>query len=418
MQRRGTSHFGIGAALTISVLLVNACAPAAAPPATTAPAAAPTSAPAAAPTTAPTTAAAAPTRAAAPTTASAPTTAAATPAAAPTRAVTPAAATPAAAATRAATPAAAASPTAAAVAPVPAIPTVAPAPGKQYKIAFSVPALSFPFFQIMEKDIKKEGQRLNVTINTLDGEDQTTKQTADIEAAIAQKVDGIVISPKDVDALVPAIEEANSAKIPVVTVDRTINKQELLLGHVGADNVEGGRLQARYVLDQFKNKQGPAKIILLRGEPGSSPERDRSAGILDVVNANKDKLQIVFDQTAHFRRAEAATVMENAITAVPQFDAVIAENDEMIEGASQVIKAKGLEGKVLMVGFDAIDETLQHIKEGTINATIEQWPGKQSAGALNLLYNDLAYGKQPAQKINFITPTLITKDNISETEEH
>jgi ABC-type sugar transport system substrate-binding protein len=295
---------------------------------------------------------------------------------------------------------------------------VNPVAGKQFRVAFSVPALSFPFFQVMERDIKEEASRLNVTIITYDGQDSTTKQTADIEAAIAQRVDGIIISPKDVDALVPVLEQAAAANIPIVTIDRTINKQDILLGHVGADNVEGGRLQAQYVLDRLKDRTEKIRVVVLRGTPGSSPERDRSRGIFEVFDANKDRVEVVFDQTAQFRRAEAANVMEAAITATGgQIDAVVAENDEMIEGASQVIRAKGLEGKVLMVGFDAISETLDHIKQGTIHATIEQWPGRQASGALNMLYDFLANGKRPAQKINLIKPTLITQDTINETEQ-
>ena len=80
--------------------------------------------------------------------------------------------------------------------------------------------------------------------------------------------DGIVISPNDVDALAPAIQEAVDAKIPIVTVDRRVNKVPGILAHVGADNVKGGEAQGQLIEKLFPNG---ATVMNLQGQSGASP---------------------------------------------------------------------------------------------------------------------------------------------------
>ncbi len=94
----------------------------------------------------------------------------------------------------------------------------------------SVPSLGFPFFVHMLNQIKVEAEAQGVNIIESDGQNSAPKQTADIEAAIVQKVNAIVISPLDVNALAPAIEQAVQAGVPVVTIDRRVDGVEGILG--------------------------------------------------------------------------------------------------------------------------------------------------------------------------------------------
>ena len=112
------------------------------------------------------------------------------------------------------------------------------------KILASVPGLSFPFFVHMMNAFKAEIQKQGYEAIESDGQVSSPKQTADVEAAIAQGVKGIVISPNEVDAMAPALKEAVEAGIPVVTVDRRVPSVEGILAHVGADNVKGGEAVA------------------------------------------------------------------------------------------------------------------------------------------------------------------------------
>ena len=90
-------------------------------------------------------------------------------------------------------------------------------------ILLSVPAMSFPFFVHMMNDGSRPRRQSSASARSKgDGQNCAPKQTADVEAALTKGVNGIVISPIDVDAMAPALQEAIDAKVPVVTVDRRV----------------------------------------------------------------------------------------------------------------------------------------------------------------------------------------------------
>lgn len=288
--------------------------------------------------------------------------------------------------------------------------TAAPArQDEQLQIAFSVPGLNFPFFVHMMNIAREQAAELDVELIELDGQDNSATQSAGIETMIAQGVDGIVISPRDVEALAPAIQAATDAGIPVVTVDRNVTGAETL-AHVGADNVRGGEIQGEYLMEILPDG---GQIIELQGTVGASPAIDRSAGFNSVLEGN-DAYEIVFQQTAAFARDQGLTVTEQALQANPDADAIVAANDDMAFGAAEAVSGAGLE--IPIIGFDALPEALQAVQDGTLAATIEQFPGGQTSGAMEILVDYLRDGTEPEEHDNFIEPMLITVDNVAEAE--
>jgi inositol transport system substrate-binding protein len=286
---------------------------------------------------------------------------------------------------------------------------------KHLTILFSVPGLDFPFFVHMEKQIKDEAAKLgDIDLIVADGQRSSPKQTADLEAAITKGVSGIVISPNDVDALAAAIQEAVDAKIPVVTVDRRVNKVPGILGHVGADNVKGGEAQGLLVEKLFPNG---ATVMNLQGQSGSSPAIDRNKGLHNVLDQAKDKYKFVFEDTAGFDRSKGLAMTESALAgmATPP-DVIVAANDDMALGALEALKARNLLGKVKLIGFDALPEALGQIQGGNLTGTIEQLPGGQVRGALGTLVAFLRDGKKPDNQVTLLTPIAITKDNLNQAE--
>ncbi len=284
---------------------------------------------------------------------------------------------------------------------------------KPLTILESVPGLNFPFFVHMMNQMKAEAEALgNITVIESDGQDQTPKQTADIEAAITQGVDGIVISPREVDAMAPAIQQAVDAGIPVVTIDRRVDKVPGVLAHVGADNVKGGEAQGELIMQLFPDG---ANIINLQGTPGASPAIDRNAGLHNILDAQPDKYKFVFEQTANFRRADGLSVTESALAGMDgPPDVVVAGNDDMALGAIEALKGRDY-SDVVTIGFDALPEALVAVRDGSLTATVEQFPGGQSRGAVQALVKFLREGVEP-EKLVLLTPVAITKDNIDDAE--
>jgi inositol transport system substrate-binding protein len=287
------------------------------------------------------------------------------------------------------------------------------AAGKDLTIATSLPSLEFPFFVHMQKQLIAEGNALGgIKLINMDGQNKAPKQTADVEAAITQKVDAIVISPTDVNAMAPALEAAVNAKIPVVTIDRRVAKVNGLLAHVGADNVKGGEAQANQIIADFPNG---AKIFHLQGQPGAGPAIDRNKGLHNVLDKVKDKYQIVFEQTANFARAEGLSVTEAGLAGKGKPDVIVCANDDMALGAMEAAKARGMTD-IKIYGFDALPEALKAVKDGAMQATIEQFPGEQSREAMRIAVAFARDGKKPAEAVLLLTPVAITKANLDKAE--
>jgi ABC-type sugar transport system substrate-binding protein len=280
---------------------------------------------------------------------------------------------------------------------------------KRLQIALSMPYLS-PFYANMQKQTQDEATKLgNVDLLVLYSENELSHQIAHMEAMIDQKVDGVLISPIDVEAMAPVVKKVLDAKIPVVTIDRSL-KGVNTLAHVGADNVKGGELQAQYILQVLS---GSGNIFELQGETGASAAIDRDKGIKNIIG-KQDKVKIVVDETAHFKRDVASEITTKGLATYPKPDAVVTASDDMALGALDVLKAKGI--KTVIVGFDGIPEALEAINDGSMAATIDQYPGKQSREALDTIVAYIVNGTKPAQHDHYLTPVLITKDNLTEAE--
>jgi ribose transport system substrate-binding protein/inositol transport system substrate-binding protein len=281
-------------------------------------------------------------------------------------------------------------------------------------ILISVPSLEVPFFVGIMNTLKSEAEEQGLDVIMSDGQFSSSKQTADIEAALAKGVRGIVLIPNEVDAMAPALQEVIDAKIPVVTVDRRVPSVSGILGHVGTDNLKGGEAQAQLIEKMFPNG---ATIINLQGQSGASPAIDRNKGLHNVLDKSPDKYKIVFEQTAGFDRARGRSVTEAALDGTgmaspPQV--IVAANDNIALGALEAVKARNLQG-VAIIGFDAQPETLENIRDGEITATINPFYAMQSATAVDILADYLKSGKKPVQQVTLLPPRAVTSAEAPET---
>ena len=291
---------------------------------------------------------------------------------------------------------------------------VANAMAKDITILTSVPGLNFPFFVHIVKAMEAEVTAQGGTPIEADGQNAAPKQTADVEAGLTRGVDGIVIDPIDVSAMAPALSEAIDAGVPVVTIDRRVPSAKGILAHVGADNVKGGEAQGQWIMTSFPNG---ATIVNLQGQPGASPAIDRNKGLHNVLDAQKSKYKIVAEQTANFARDQGLSVTEavlSSLSAPP--DVIVAANDDMALGALEAVKGRNLLGKVKILGFDALPDALAAIRAGDMAGTVEQFPGEQSKRAVDIMMNYVKNKKKPENELVFLTPIVITKQNLDKAE--
>jgi ABC-type sugar transport system substrate-binding protein len=284
------------------------------------------------------------------------------------------------------------------------------AAGDALQIAFSIPGLNFPFFVHMANQVEAEAEALGVELIVLDGQDDTTKQAADLESVIVNEYDGLIVSPRTTEGLVDVIQAVVDAGIPVVTVDRRAEGVTGLLAHVGAENVLGGEAQGQALLELFPDG---ATIFELQGTPGASPAIDRGQGLHNVIDP-AGNFEIPCQQTANFNRDDGLTVTETCLGATPDPAAIVAANDDMALGAVEAVKAAGL--TIPVIGYDALPEALQSIQAGELYGSVEQFPGEQTRTSLRTLVEFIRNGTAPESDVIFITPQMITADNLDQAE--
>ncbi|TEB41371.1 AraC family transcriptional regulator, partial [Flavobacterium circumlabens] len=136
----------------------------------------------------------------------------------------------------------------------------------------------------MNSAIKIEASlRPEVDLKISDANNNIAKQIEDIERFISNKVDVIIVSPIQSKPLTAVVEKSIKAGIPVLVVDRKI-EGENYTAYLGADNIEIGRIAARYIISHSK---GSGKIIEITGAKGSSPAYERSLGFSQIISENK-----------------------------------------------------------------------------------------------------------------------------------
>lgn len=235
-------------------------------------------------------------------------------------------------------------------------------------IGMSISTLNNPFFVTLKEGAEKAAKEAGVDLIVLDAKDNTAKQVSDVEDLIQKKVNVLLINPTDSDAVVTAVESANKANIPVITVDRAANGGEVV-SHIASDNVKGGKMAGEYILTTLGIK---GNLVELQGIPGTSAARDRGKGFHEAVDGKAD-VKVIVSQPADFDRAKGLSVMENILQGNKDIKAVFAHNDEMALGALQAIEASSR--KITVVGFDATDDAVKAVKEGKMAATVAQKPG-------------------------------------------
>jgi ribose transport system substrate-binding protein len=274
---------------------------------------------------------------------------------------------PVAAGSPAASPASAASPAAAAP-----LPTVGKAPAGK-KIGLALSTLNNPFFVSLRDGAQKAADQAGVQLVVADGANDSARQADEIANFITQQLNVMLVNPTDSDAVIPSVQKANDAKIPVIALDRASNGGTVA-SFIASNNIVAGRDAAQLLLEAVP--QG-AKVAMLVGVPGASAARDRGQGFTDALadkTMNTRGATLVTQQVANFDRGQALNVMQNILTANPDIAGVFCQNDEMALGAVQAIKARNLSDKVAIVGIDGSPDAITAIKAGEMYATVAQQP--------------------------------------------
>ena len=249
------------------------------------------------------------------------------------------------------------------------------------KIALIMKSLANEFFVNMQRSAEahqaEQPEVYTLVANGIKNESDLAQQVALVDQMIARGVEAIVIAPADSRALVPALVRALQAGIHVVNIDNRLAAEVLAeydaqIPYIGPSNREGARLVADYVLA----KHEPAsEVFILEGIPTAANAKQRKAGFADAIAAAG--MTLVDSQSAAWDQTQAAQVTAAVLNRYPNLRIILAANDNMALGAASAVNLAD-RTDVSIGGFDNISAVHPLMREGRIEATVEQY-GSQFA---------------------------------------
>ncbi|UPG90172.1 ribose ABC transporter substrate-binding protein RbsB [Luteibacter aegosomaticola] len=278
--------------------------------------------------------------------------------------------------------------------------TAGGAAGGKPVIGLALSTQNNPFFVELKDGAQKAADASGVQLVVVDAQDDPARQISSVEDLIQKRVSVILLNPTDSSALAGAVQSAQRANIPVITLDRGVDGAEVA-SHIASDNIAGGKMAADFLAKQLGGK---GNIIELQGVAGTSAARERGKGFDDEIATTG--MKVVAQQPANFDRAQGLSVSENLLQGNSDVQAIFAQNDEMALGAVQALAGKNK--KVLVVGFDGTPDGKKAVQDGQMAATVAQQP--EEIGRLGVETAKKLVDKQTVDKSIAVPLKLLTKE--------
>jgi ribose transport system substrate-binding protein len=253
-----------------------------------------------------------------------------------------------------------------------------------YRLAYMQVFPDNPFWNTMKEAVEARAKEDGVTVDTfaLPTASGVADQVSLMENAITQAYDGIILGTVDAAGIVPGIEAANAAGIPVIAVD-TAPAGGDFISLVQTDNIAASQQGGEFIAEQIGNK---GKVLNLQGDLANQTGQARNDGLHQALAAYPD-IQVI-DQSAMWDQAKGLAITENILTSDPDIVAIFGANDPAALGAVQALKAAGRDD-VVVVGFDGTQGGLEAVKNGDLAADVLQFPDEMGIIGVDLLVRHL-----------------------------
>jgi len=285
-------------------------------------------------------------------------------------------------------------------------PVATKAPEKEITIAYSGFATSNDFWNTLGKAAAEEAKAKGVKFIDLTTETQDAgAQKAAVDNAITQKVSALIIGSVDNRVWKDTIEKAKAAGIPILAVDTAID-DPYISSLIQTDNLTAAGLAGDYICQQTG---GTGTILVIGGSVGHQTGDARKNGVEEKAKACG--LTVIGDW-GDWSEQKDVEIAQNTLTANPDLKAIFVAHDGGAAAVAALVKQKGLTGKVLVVGFDALPVMLKAIQAGEGSATVKQdnvRMGKEIVdNAIKILNGETI------DKTVLIPGILVTKDNVDQ----
>jgi len=239
-------------------------------------------------------------------------------------------------------------------------------------IGVSLLTMTNPFFCDMAEAMKEEAAKHNFTVIITAGEFDPARQKDQVEDFIVKQVDAIVLCPCDSKSVGTAIAKARQEGIPVFTADIACLAEGVdVVCHVASDNLGGGHAAAKAMAEVL---EGEGKVAIIDYPQIESVILRVEGFKAEIVNT--PGIEVVAVTSGGADKKKSADATEDLLQAHPEIDGIFAINDPSALGAAATLEKNDRADDITIVGFDAMPEGRQGVKDGKLYATITQDPVK------------------------------------------
>ncbi|RVP21984.1 substrate-binding domain-containing protein [Sinorhizobium meliloti] len=271
------------------------------------------------------------------------------------------------------------------------------------------------FLTILRNGMQDQAAKLDgVTVQVEDAQNDTSRQLDQVQNFVSSGVDAIIVVAVDGDSTPALTKMATDAGIPIVYANHPpadVDKLPETAAFVGSNEIDSGTLETKEVCRLLGGK-GAAYVLM--GPLNNHSSLTRTKDIHDVIATDECKsMSVIEEQSANWDRLEAANIMTNWLSTGREFNAIIANNDEMAIGAIQAMKAAGVDmSKVVVGGIDATPDGLAAMAAGDLDVTVFQNAIAQGAAAMDAAVA-LSRDQKTARQI-WVPFELVTPENMKD----
>jgi ribose transport system substrate-binding protein len=273
---------------------------------------------------------------------------------------------------------------------------------RKYRLGFCQIHGDLPWRLLFDQELREEASKHpELTVLYTNSLFSVEKQIADLESFIRQKVDLIFLSPQNAAALVPVVEKARVAGIPVILLDREVDTEQYA-AYIGVDHYGIGQAVGTFAVNLLKGRGGIAEIRGFKEDPTAG----QHFGFYDVVK-NYPNIRIVHESEGKWEEEESRKIMEGLLASGEKIDLVYAHDDTMALGAWEAARAAGREKEIKFLGVNADPGPqggCQAVVDGKLEATfLYPTPGAEAVKQALLLLK----GREIPKKITLPTIAVI-----------
>jgi ribose transport system substrate-binding protein len=233
---------------------------------------------------------------------------------------------------------------------------------------------------------------------------------------LAQKPDALVLIPTDPTALQASVAKAKAAGIPVINVDTRVNDLTDVLSFITGDNADGGAKAADALAKAIKYTKGKTyQVVVGLTSATATTNVARLDGFSKQIAKKYPGIKIVDKAYSQSQPAKANTNVSNWLTKYPKLAGIFAIDGTNAAGAAAAIQAKGLKGKVALVGYDAYKANVDLIGKGVFTALVAQDPAAEAKLAIEYLVKYFA-GQTSGIKKEVVIPNVVLSKSSSKAD--